>query len=65
MVTAGASCPATSQIFHIYGNRVLVLAMPPIVHQLETDGRWTPEALDRELSGRAVAPPAIGDFLEL
>lgn len=62
---ADAKCPATAQIFHIYANRLLVLAMPPIVHDLTWDGRWTLEALDRELPNRCVRPPRIADFLEL
>jgi NAD(P)-dependent dehydrogenase (short-subunit alcohol dehydrogenase family) len=62
---ATADCPATAQIFHIDGNRLLVLAMPPVVHELTTEGRWSLEALDRELSARLVVPPEIGDFLEL
>ena len=62
---AEAECAATGQIFHIYANRLLVLAMPAIVHDLTADGRWTLEALDRELPARYVRAPQISDFLEL
>jgi len=62
---ADANCTATSQIFHIYANRLIVLGLPPIIHDLKTEGRWTLEALDRELPGRCVSPPRISDFLEL
>ena len=62
---AEAECAATGQIFHIYANRLLVVAMPPIVHDLTADGRWTLDALDRELPARYVRAPQIGDFLEL
>jgi NAD(P)-dependent dehydrogenase (short-subunit alcohol dehydrogenase family) len=60
---AEAGCPASAQIFHIDGDRVLVLRMPPIVHRATTDGRWTLEALDRALDGHLVAPPTIEEFL--
>ncbi len=62
---AQADCPATAQVFHIYGNRLIVISMPSIVHDLRTNGRWTLEALDRELPRRLLTPPAITDFLEL
>jgi NAD(P)-dependent dehydrogenase (short-subunit alcohol dehydrogenase family) len=62
---AQADCPATAQVFHTYGDRLIVVAMPSIVHDLRTEGRWTLEALDRELPGRLLTPPAIEDFLEL
>lgn len=57
-------CPANSQVFHIYGNRLIVLSMPPIVHDLRTDGRWTAEELDRVLPQRLVVPPQLSDFLD-
>jgi len=60
---AQADCPATSQIFHLIGERLIVSSMPAIVHDLRTRGRWTLEALDRELSGRLVEPLTIEAFL--
>ena len=60
---AQADCPATSQVFHLIGERLIVSSMPPIVHDLRTRGRWTLEALDRELSNRLVKPLTIEDFL--
>jgi NAD(P)-dependent dehydrogenase (short-subunit alcohol dehydrogenase family) len=62
---AAEDCPATAQVFHTYGDRLIVVSMPSIVHDLRTDGRWTLEALDRELPRRLLAPPRIEDFLEL
>lgn len=61
---AAADCPATSQVFHLIGDRLIVSSMPPIVHDLRTHGQWTLEALDRALSGRLVSPLTIEDFLE-
>jgi NAD(P)-dependent dehydrogenase (short-subunit alcohol dehydrogenase family) len=61
---AEASCPATGQVFQIYGDRLVVIAMPAPVHRLATEGRWTPEALDAALAGRLLAPPSISDFVE-
>lgn len=61
---AEADCPATAQIFQIYGDRLVVVGMPAPVHRLENGARWTPEALDAALRDRLVAPPGIGDFVE-
>jgi hypothetical protein len=52
-------------VFHTYADRLIVVSMPSIVHDLRTLGPWTLEALDRELSGRLLSPPRIADFLEL
>ncbi|MEO8450336.1 MAG: SDR family NAD(P)-dependent oxidoreductase, partial [Gemmatimonadota bacterium] len=44
---AEAECPATSQIFHVIGNRVFVIAPPTIASEWVHDGnRWTPAALE-------------------
>jgi NAD(P)-dependent dehydrogenase (short-subunit alcohol dehydrogenase family) len=60
---AQADCPATSQIFHIGGNRLFVFTMPSIAARLETRGRWTLEALDRELPARLVRPMELSDVI--
>ncbi len=60
-----ADCPANAQIFHIDGNRVCVVQMPSIVHELHTSGRWTPEALDEQLPSRLLRPPEVSDFLDV
>ncbi len=60
---AQADCPATGQVFHVMGNQVYVFAVASIVHRLETQGRWTLEALDRELPGRLVRPMELHDIL--
>jgi NAD(P)-dependent dehydrogenase (short-subunit alcohol dehydrogenase family) len=57
-------CPATAQIFHIDGNRVLVMQMPSVVHQLFTQGQWTIEELERTLQHHLVSSPHVEDFLE-
>jgi NAD(P)-dependent dehydrogenase (short-subunit alcohol dehydrogenase family) len=62
---AEADCLAQGQIFHIYGDRLVVLSMPTAVHQLRTEGRWTLEALDRELPARLVRQPGISDFMDI
>jgi NAD(P)-dependent dehydrogenase (short-subunit alcohol dehydrogenase family) len=51
---AERDCPANSQVFHVIGGRLVVLAIPSIAHVLEHDGRWTAEALDAELPSRLV-----------
>ena len=60
---AERDCPADSQIFHIAGSRLVVLAMPPIVHELRTDGRWTRDGLDRALRDRLVTPALLEAYL--
>jgi len=59
---AEADCPAQSQVFHITGSALVVSSMPPVLHRLNTTGRWTPEELDRRLPGLLVEPTAIQDW---
>ena len=59
---AAIDCPATSQIYFIAGNRLMVLSMPPILHDLTTKGRWNLDELDRELPLRMVTPAALSVF---
>jgi NAD(P)-dependent dehydrogenase (short-subunit alcohol dehydrogenase family) len=62
---AEADCPATAQVFQVYGDRLMVLSMPAPVHRLDNGGaRWTPEAIERALEGRLLEQPAIPDFVE-
>ena len=61
---AEEGCPATAQVFQIYGDRLLIVAMPAPVHRLENGARWTPEALDAALTNRLLVPPEISDFVE-
>ena len=60
---AEADCPATSQVFHLIGNRIRSFSFASVVHDLESEGRWTLEDLDRELQGRLVVPKRIEEFL--
>ena len=61
---AEADCPATAQVFQIYGDQLVVIAMPAPVHRLANGARWTPEAIGNALDGRLLAPPTIADFVE-
>jgi NAD(P)-dependent dehydrogenase (short-subunit alcohol dehydrogenase family) len=61
---AEADCPANCQVFHVAGNRLMSMRVPQIVHDLRTEGRWTPEALDQQLAGRLVEQPGLEAFLE-
>jgi len=61
---AEANCPANGQVFHLGGNRLIVMKLPEIVHDLQTDGRWTAEALDEELSGRLVEQIGLETWIE-
>lgn len=60
-----ADCPANAQVFHTDGNRVCVVQMPSIAHEIHTTGRWTAEALDAQLPSQLVRPPELGDFLDV
>jgi NAD(P)-dependent dehydrogenase (short-subunit alcohol dehydrogenase family) len=61
---AAADCRATGQIFHLIGKRLRILSLPPIVHEVDADGRWTLDRLDRELEARLVVPTSMERFLE-
>lgn len=61
---AQPDCPATSQLFHVTGDRLYVMQIPTVAHTLVGTRRWTLDALDRELTGRLVSPMAIESFLE-
>jgi len=60
---AEAACPADSQIFHIGGNRVIVLKLAEPVYEAETDGPWTPELLQQVIGSRLAAPTPIESIL--
>ena len=62
---AAADCPANGQYFQVFGSRLMILALPQIVHDLKsTLGRWTLEELDAELPHRFVKYPSVDEFLE-
>ncbi len=60
---AQEDCPVTRQIFHVIGNRILVVSMPGVVKTLESEGRWTLEQLDEQMPGGVTAHPTFEDFL--
>jgi NAD(P)-dependent dehydrogenase (short-subunit alcohol dehydrogenase family) len=62
---AEENCPANAQVFHTYGNRVIVVSMPSIAADLRTEGRWTPEALDEALPSRLLELTELGAFLDV
>ena len=62
---AEADCPANAQLFQVYGSRLLVFSMPQIVHDLKTDARWTPEALDQALAGKLVNHATVEELLAM
>lgn len=51
---AAEDCPATGQVFHVYGNRIIVVRVSQIAADVRTEGRWTLEQLDAELPGNLV-----------
>jgi NAD(P)-dependent dehydrogenase (short-subunit alcohol dehydrogenase family) len=62
---AEQNCPANGQVFHTYGNRLIVVSMPSIVHDLRTQGRWTPERLDEVLPTRMLELSGLDMFLDV
>lgn len=61
---AEADCPANGQVFHLAGNRLMALRISEIVHDVRTEGAWTPETLQDALAERLVTQMEIADFLE-
>lgn len=58
------NCPANGQMYHCDGNRVVVTSMPPILHKVYTEGRWTLEALDEALADKLVPPVNVTQWFE-
>ena len=59
---AEASCPASSQVFHISGGTLVVSSMPPLLQKLTLDRRWTANDFDRRLTQHLVTPAGIDDW---
>jgi len=53
---ADARCPANGQVLHVIGSRVVVTSMPEPRHELVTQGRWSLEQLDEQLTPRLIDP---------
>ena len=62
---ARAGCPATGQIYHIAGRRVLTFAMPVVVDEIVSRDPWSVDALDEALRGRLIEPKEVFDCLAL
>ena len=60
---AERDCPADSQVFHLSGGTLLVFQLPPIVHELRKERRWTLEDFDRELTPRLVKPLSVEEIV--
>lgn len=58
-----ADCPANGQLMHVYGNRVVVMAVASVAADLRHAGGWTLEALDEHVAPRLVTPLVVADFL--
>jgi NAD(P)-dependent dehydrogenase (short-subunit alcohol dehydrogenase family) len=61
---AAADCPATAQVFQMYGDRLKVLTMATVTQDLRTQGRWTLDAIDQALDGRLVKPFGLTYYVE-
>ena len=65
---ATTGCPATGQVFQIFGRHLTVYQLTSIVHRLKQDGRWTPEQMDELLADKLVplktAEQALMDVLD-
>lgn len=60
---ACAGCPATAQIFHIEGDRLLVSAMPSLLHEVRNGKRWTLADLDERVPALLVEPLGVEDWV--
>ena len=56
---AQSTCAADAQVFHITGERLIVSAMPAVVHDLHAAGGWTLDGLDDALPSRLVPPASV------
>jgi len=61
---ARADCPATNQVFQVYGDRIEVIGHSNIAVDLRTSGRWTTDAIDKALFGKLPAPARLSDFVQ-
>jgi hypothetical protein len=62
---ADSACPATAQVFHIFGNRLFVISTGVIAHKLTTEDRWTLDSLDRALPKHLVQPLELDELIDL
>ncbi len=51
-------------MFQAYGNRIGVIAPSAIAVDLEADGQWALDDVEKALAGRLPQLPKIGDFVE-
>ncbi len=61
---ARADCPATSQVFQAYGDRIEVIAPSSIAIDLRCGARWEVEKIDQALRDRLPPAPSLGDFVD-
>jgi NAD(P)-dependent dehydrogenase (short-subunit alcohol dehydrogenase family) len=57
-------CPATGQVFQVYGDRIEVIAPSTIEVDLRTNGRWHLEDIENQLNDRLPKLPKLGDFVD-
>lgn len=60
---AEETCPASAQVFHVYGGRLLVIGMPRAVHDIRTENLWTAAAIEKQLSDTLLRSPTLDEFL--
>lgn len=60
---AEKDCSVTGQIFHVMGDKILMVSMPRVETVLEAGKRWTLEELDRRIPGALVQQSSFEDYL--
>jgi NAD(P)-dependent dehydrogenase (short-subunit alcohol dehydrogenase family) len=60
---ARPDCPATSQVFHVGGGRVLVFAIPTVAHTFNKPDGWSTDELDALLRDQLVPPVPAETFI--
>jgi NAD(P)-dependent dehydrogenase (short-subunit alcohol dehydrogenase family) len=60
---ATPDCPATGQVFHLGGDRLLISSMPPLLQELRKGRRWTLEDFDADLKPALVAPLGLQPWM--
>lgn len=59
---AQADCPSNSQVFQVYGSRIMILRVTQIEHSIKTSGRWTLDRLDAEIPPRLITSLELKDL---
>ena len=61
---ASPDCPATGQVFQMFGRYLAVYQLTRFAHTLRQEGQWTPDQLDAHLTDRLVPVKTAAEALD-